>query len=163
MTHTDIIASIFSSCNYKTYLELGVATGVNLASVAVHAEYALGVDLNDIRVDKNTNLIIDTTTDFFIKNNKKFDMIFIDADHSFYAVYHDFFESLKILNEGGTILMHDMDPEEHRLFDQAFCGDCYKMHDVLNNNNCSWVTLPANNCGLTIVRRKTDLRYQKFL
>jgi predicted O-methyltransferase YrrM len=38
----------------------------------------------------------------------KFDLIFIDGDHSKESVKRDFFEALKILNAGGTVLLHDV-------------------------------------------------------
>ena len=43
-----------------------------------------------------------------IKLNQKFDLIFIDADHNYDSIKNDFFESLELLNNNGTILIHDV-------------------------------------------------------
>ena len=47
----------------------------------------------------------------------KYDIIFIDGLHLDYQVEQDITNSLKHLNEGGTIVMHDCSPikEEHQV------------------------------------------------
>ena len=54
-----------------------------------------------------------TSDDFFIKNEEKFDFIFIDGLHHYKQVKKDINNSLNILNEGGTILMHDCLPRNY--------------------------------------------------
>ena len=44
---------------------------------------------------------------FFLKNNKKFDVIIIDASHYYEDVKLDLMESKKILKEGGIIIIDD--------------------------------------------------------
>ena len=44
---------------------------------------------------------------FFASNNKKFDIIFIDGDHTYAGAKRDFDNAVKCLNQGGIILIHD--------------------------------------------------------
>ena len=68
---------------------------------------------------------------FFLDNKNKFDLIFIDGLHHYKQVKKDITNSLKILNKGGVILMHDCMPRNY--FYQAvprsqynWNGDTYK-------------------------------------
>ena len=59
------------------------------------------------------------TSDFFFSSYckmhpQKFDLIFIDGAHVFSIVYRDILNSLKHLNKGGTIVLHDMLPQTER-------------------------------------------------
>lgn len=159
MTHTEILVSIFSSCNFKTYLELGVSHGENLKYVSRFSENSIGVDIIDIRYDKSTNIIISTTDDFFRLNNKTFDLIFIDANHDIDFVRKDLINSIKVLNKNGIIALHDTDPEEPWLLVSEFCSDAYKIRNEISIGFES-LTIPCNNAGLTLVKRKGILRYE---
>lgn len=163
MNHTQIITSIFASCGYKTYLELGVYQGETLQSISQYAAFAIGVDTRDLRSNKNLNLFLGTTKDFFAQTHDKFDMIFIDADHHVDSIQYDLIESLKILNEYGTIILHDTDPRDKILLDPGYCNNAYMIHNFLNATGLSWTTLPINECGLTIVRKSQDLRHIKLI
>ena len=44
---------------------------------------------------------------FFQSNNREFDIVLVDGDHSYEGAKRDFEESLKILRPGGVILIHD--------------------------------------------------------
>ena len=50
--------------------------------------------------------------DFFIKNTKFFDVIFIDGLHVYDQVRRDVANSIKFLKPGGWIAIHDMLPED---------------------------------------------------
>ena len=47
------------------------------------------------------------SSDFFKINNKTFDIIYIDGSHFYLDVYNDFENSLKILKNGGLIILDD--------------------------------------------------------
>lgn len=53
----------------------------------------------------------DTSLGYAEKNNKKFDLIFLDGDHSAKAVYQEIPVALHLLNPGGVILLHDFFPK----------------------------------------------------
>jgi predicted O-methyltransferase YrrM len=43
--------------------------------------------------------------------SKRYDLIFLDGDHSALAVYREISAALKLLNDGGLILLHDFYPD----------------------------------------------------
>ena len=107
-----------------------------------------------------------TTTQNFLNNfNEIVDVIFIDADHSFEAVKLDFKGSLKNLNEFGIIILHDTDPISEKYIDKLYCGDSYKMIDWLKTEHPEMdvFTFPISEAGLTIIKRSSDRRVNKFL
>ena len=54
-----------------------------------------------------------TSDDFFRDNKEKFDLIFIDGLHETNQVDRDIENSLKFINKGGTILLHDCLPKKY--------------------------------------------------
>jgi hypothetical protein len=165
MNQSTIIESIFRVCNYKSYLELGLYDGTTIDRIIPHSVYHMGVDIKDVRFNKTSNFFLGTTDEFFNQCTTTFDMIFIDADHSYEAALSDFNKALLLLNEYGTILLHDTDPRESKLFDSGYCGNSYLMNSFLINNSNIYThtTLPINECGITIVRKINDLRHIKEL
>jgi len=112
MKRTDIINHLIKKNNYKRYLEIGVRNpDENLNKITV--EHKDGVDPAG-----NCNYPI-PSDDFFnqLDIDVKYDIIFIDGLHLDYQVEQDITNSLKHLNQGGTIVMHDCNPikEEHQV------------------------------------------------
>jgi len=112
MKRTDIINHLIKKNNYKRYLEIGVRNpDENLNKITV--EHKDGVDPAG-----NCNYPI-PSNDFFnqLDIDVKYDIIFIDGLHLDYQVEQDITNSLKHLNQGGTIVMHDCSPikEEHQV------------------------------------------------
>lgn len=109
MTRTELINTLIRKNNYNTYLEIGVNTpaqpGYNWSGISVAIKH--GVDPN---VDTTYKM---TSNDFFEKHvSRKYDIIFIDGLHLFDQVYKDIINSLKWLEPGGTIVVHDCNPIE---------------------------------------------------
>jgi len=55
--------------------------------------------------------ITDTSFDYFSTCGRKFDLIFLDGDHSAETVYQEVPAALKLLNNNGVILLHDYFPD----------------------------------------------------
>jgi len=161
MRHEKFIEYIAAGKRPKSYLELGLYRGKTINNVSKYIdnkENVVGVDISrDIIID---GVFYNMSTDnFFIQNEKSFDMIFIDADHSYESVKKDFNNSLKILNRGGIIILHDTDPESDSLFSKGYCGDAYKIVNELElDKNLNVITLPIQEAGLSIVTRKNETR-----
>lgn len=137
MTRTDIINHLIKTRGYKSYLEIGVQGGINFDAVEI--EYKIGVD-PDPTVTSNYTL----HSDIFFYNNQEgvwtahhtgepmtFDLIFIDGLHHSDQVLKDIYNSSKILNPGGIIVVHDANPQEeaHQLRDfqpGTWNGDVWK-------------------------------------
>lgn len=118
--HTDIINLIIQKRNYKTYLEIGIFDSANFNSINI--DYKIGVD-----PDINTTATYLLTSDeYFASCRDKFDIIFIDGLHEKNQVVKDIENSLKILNEGGLILVHDCLPPNFwsaRLLDHKYTAE----------------------------------------
>jgi predicted O-methyltransferase YrrM len=159
--HTDFIVSLVRSINCKSYLELGLYVGETFEKVAPFVSLCCGVDIKDLRKNKSIgNFFQMNTVNFFNQNTKMFDVIFIDADHKYESVLIDLENSLKFLNKNGVIIMHDTDPTEKKWLDFGYCGDAYRIINYVHNihPDLDIMTFPIGHEGLTLVKRKTDLR-----
>ncbi len=160
------------------YLELGIAKGACFNKVAPHFKRACAVDMNyesyekvcKIMRKKGNSFYTGTTDDFFEKSpeaKKKYNMIFIDANHDFEYVKRDFFKSFEVLADNGLILLHDTYPPNEKYV--KHCKDAWHVKYLIDefigdenyNNICSnehdgdkieTVTLPFF-YGITIVRK----------
>lgn len=169
MHHSDFIAILASVYKPNLYVELGLYEGETLSKVLPHAKKIHGIDLKQsTELDnlKNNNFHINihytTTNSFFEIFNEGIDMAFIDADHCFDSVKHDFENVLQRLNPGGIIILHDTDPENDSLINPGYCGDCYKIVEYLEKrDDINIVTLPLEPPGLSIVTKKNNTRTQR--
>jgi hypothetical protein len=102
---SEIVKNILKYKNYKSYLEIG--TFRDDLFNEVECEKKIGVDpVSGGNVRK-------TSDNFFLDNNDKFDLIFIDGLHHYEQTKKDITNSLNVLNEGGLILMHDCMPRNY--------------------------------------------------
>tara|TARA_R110000823_G_C15950210_1_gene501598 strand:- start:3416 stop:3916 length:501 start_codon:yes stop_codon:yes gene_type:complete len=157
--HSDFVALIASIYKPRVYVELGLYKGETWHKASPHCLKSYGVDV----VDRNIsgNVFIGTTDDFFASFDKKIDLAFIDADHSYESCKKDFFNCYNRLSDSGIILIHDTDPNDNRLFDKGYCGDSYKIVDFLEKEITEQVnilTLPLTEAGLPLVTKKTSSR-----
>lgn len=108
MNRTGIINHLAKKINAKSYLEIGVRLhSANFDRINI--DYKVGVDpcLEIFDREPTYKLLSD---DFFAQNTETFDIIFIDGLHEARQVERDILNSLRILNEGGFIVCHDMNP-----------------------------------------------------
>ena len=126
MTRTDIINMLIDKFNYQSYLEIGIAEP-EFNFMRVHCKYKECVDPyepnigNDCGYDPSIKQYIEqniltykmTSDDFFAQcpPEKKYDIVFIDGLHLEEQVGRDIINSLKHLNPGGVIVVHDCLPE----------------------------------------------------
>jgi hypothetical protein len=59
------------------------------------------------KLNKAYNLIKDTSHNFFQKNNKKFNVIYIDGSHLYDDLKKDFINSMNCLDDGGILICDD--------------------------------------------------------
>ena len=113
MNRTDIINYLIERYNYKSYLEIGVQYPQS-NFFKVNAEYKTGVEPFPVE-DMLNKSVVELTSDMFFKSledNVKYDIIFIDGLHTREQCRQDIHNSLKHLNEGGCILVHDCLPTQ---------------------------------------------------
>ncbi|GHV90775.1 hypothetical protein AGMMS50268_12780 [Spirochaetia bacterium] len=160
-----IIEKLIKSCKYKSYLELGLYFGATYCYIKNFISDADGVDMEYKNFIDKSHFFCMSTDEFFERNrDKRYDIIFIDASHEFVQVKKDFDNSIALLNENGVILLHDTDPHNKEYMAPNRCNDCYKMNEYLSTlENLNFVTIPLDETGLTIVKRKADLRYLRYV
>lgn len=116
MHHKDIINFLINKRGFKSYLEIGVYDGKNLE--AIKCKRKVGVD-----PDRNTKAHYHLTSDqYFQRHRDKYDLIFIDGDHTAAQVYKDINNALSCLNPGGIIVVHDLNPTTEEM--QRVPRDC---------------------------------------
>ena len=101
----DIINALIKKHNYKSFLEIGYLNGDTHNKV--ECEYKDSVDINP----KSGAKYITSSDYFFMTNKRDYDIVFIDGLHLSEQVDKDIENSLKHLTPGGTIVLHDCNPE----------------------------------------------------
>ena len=160
---------IIKTSNIKNVLEIGTFTGLSALSIAL----ALPDDGKVIALDKNNktnkvainffkkaNLehkiqtIIKPALDSFDElKNKKFDMVFIDADKMNYKEYYD--RSFKLMNKGGLIIVdnvlwHGEVADENNL--DKFTVNIREFNEyVSNDKRVEQILVPLGD-GMTVCR-----------
>jgi len=138
----NIINYLIEKYNLINYLEIGVFKGENIREII--ASHKDGVDPgSEGYTPPEVNYPI-TSDEFFElirgHDNIKYDIIFIDGLHEYNQVKKDIKNSLKHLQPGGFLLMHDCNPAsyEAQLPDRqtvAWNGDVWKAFVEFKQNN----------------------------
>lgn len=172
MNHTTLLNYLIQKHGLKSYLEIGVrTTAQNFEKITAHFKY--GID-----PDPNSGAGFKMTSDEYFNNafnNKdymvyfdyadgrrewepvKYDLIFIDGDHTASQVERDFNNSLRCLNDGGFIVIHDVLPDKEEFTKvpretKQWFGDVYKFAMRLGAYR-DYVDFRTVNidCGCTVV------------
>jgi hypothetical protein len=143
---TTILNTLIEKFNYQSYLEIGQGRREHNFDW-VNCPIKIGVDPN-VKLDAAYQM---TSDDFFAQNKDSFDIIFIDGLHHADQVERDIVNSLEVLNENGTIVVHDCNPttqamqivpRQHR----SWTGDVWK----------AWVKLRATRPDLKMYVINTE-------
>ena len=183
MNRTEIIQQIIDRKQARNYLEIGVANGGNFYPMRVRRKVA--VDPSFVvsprfkikwTIRNPCNLFAkfhETTSDrFFAEHDasRRFDVVFIDGLHTYGQAFTDVENSLKVLCDGGVILMHDCNPksaaEAHpaESFEHAgtlnlpgwtgeWCGDTWKAVCALRRRDDLRVFVVDCDFGVGVVTR----------
>lgn len=108
-----IINKLIEQYSYKNYLEIGISSGNTFRDVVCEIKH--GVDPNGgdtSKPDVPSFITYPYTSDVFFENyiEQKYDIVFIDGLHHCDQVLRDVYNSIKNLNSGGIILLHDTKP-----------------------------------------------------
>jgi predicted O-methyltransferase YrrM len=66
--------------------------------------------LEELQLGVSVEFVCDRSTDFARGSEEKFDLIFLDGDHSAGTVYQEIPMAINLLKEGGCVLLHDYFP-----------------------------------------------------
>ena len=99
----NLIEYLCSRRVFNNYLEIGCDNDELFSKIKIK---------NKIGVDPVSGGNVKLTSDqFFLSNNKNFDLVFIDGLHEYQQVKKDIINSLKNLNDNGIVLVHDCLPD----------------------------------------------------
>lgn len=115
-----------------SYLEVGIYNGYALRSIG--AKHKTGVDINPHSIENPDFEFYQMDSSVFFAQCdplRKWDLIYIDADHSWRGVLKDINNSIKHLSPGGLLTIHDLFPQDESFTQPCYCGDGYKVLLVL--------------------------------
>jgi hypothetical protein len=176
MTRSDLINHIIRKNGYGSYLEIGMNTPKQSRWNWPHVEIALKESV-DPNVRARATYPV-TSDEFFDKHVKhKYDIIFIDGLHLAEQVYRDITNSLKWLEDDGTIVVHDCKPPSERSQSREhvsgeWSGDVWKAYVKLRkeNPNISMYTVDTDyGCGIIqkgkqeLYKHKGEMNYAYFV
>lgn len=104
MERFDLINHLIKVNGYKSFLEIGTQAKINFTSVEIERKVCVDPDPNagaDHQIPSD---------EFFKANTENFDIVFVDGLHHADFAYRDIINSLKILNPGGCVVVHDVIP-----------------------------------------------------
>lgn len=181
MIRTRIINYLIENRGYKSYLEIGLSwPDFNYAKIKCEnkescdpyfpSERDAKVDRNNLPEEITKYLTYLMTSDEMFEqmpDDKKYDIIFIDGLHVEEQVTKDIVNSMKHLNPGGVILVHDAIPlnEEYQKEDTSqtlWVGTVWKAVAKLNNTNLTFHTVKED-VGLSIIEYNENPDFSKFL
>jgi SAM-dependent methyltransferase len=162
--HTELLNALVEKYDLKSYLEIGVQNPANNFE-KIKVDFKIGVDPE---VSAHDVLKL-TSNDFFIQyeGNHTFDLIFIDGLHHADQVKKDFENSLRCLNPGGFIVIHDCLPELEETTivprqTKVWHGDVYKFCMTISlYTGLHFVTYPFDH-GCMVVCKTNTLPNKRF-
>ena len=150
----DLIKRIIKEKRFNSYLEIGCDDDYSFSQIEV--EKKIGVDPYSGGNYKGTS------DEFFLRNSDCFDCIFIDGLHEYDQVYKDIINSLKFLNKGGIILLHDCLPASvHQQavprYKKIWNGDVWKaIVNIRTNADYDTITCYIDH-GVSIIRKQKNV------
>lgn len=124
----DVINYFIEKLAYTSYLEIGLRKGQCFNKI--NCSFKRSID--PLPTKMATPDYIMTSDEYFaMKNNAKYDVIFIDGKHEKQQFIGDVYNSLKALKPGGMIFCHDVNVHKLELTRPESSGDVWK----------GWVTL----------------------
>jgi hypothetical protein len=98
----------------ENYLEVGIFKGATFQSVIASTKWGVDIDpaFDITKLPKNSTVFVNPSDNFFaeLTSDKMFDMIYIDAEHTFAQAYRELVHSVNHLNNWGVVLLDDTVP-----------------------------------------------------
>ena len=158
-SRSEIINKLILEKKFSSFLEIGCDTNANFSNISITKK--VGVDPNSGGTHKMTS------DDYFRSNNDKFDLIFIDGLHVSSQVDRDIENSLKFLNKGGVILLHDCLPKKiwHQIVPMVYPkwnGDVWKsIVKSRTKNHINTYTIIADH-GIGVILKEKNKKILKL-
>ncbi len=110
MNRTDVINKVVEHIDAKTYLEIGIRDRRDNFDL-IRVPMKLGVDP---RLGSHSDIVGMKSAEYYETDEarRKWDLIFIDGDHSFLSAQIDMEYAMSHMNPGGMFVMHDVAPRD---------------------------------------------------
>jgi predicted O-methyltransferase YrrM len=97
----------------------------------------------ELSCDDRITFIAQPAQEYLAATSERFDLIFLDGDHSPRAVYNEVAAALRVLRPGGVILLHDYYPGGSALFpDSHVIAGPYRALERIRQENPAIVATP---------------------
>ena len=154
MQRYEIINSLIKKHGYKKYLEIGTQFGNCFREIDI--DYKVCVD-PEKKYEHLTHTM--TSDDFFAMNNETFDIVFVDGLHLEEQSTLDILNSLKVLNEGGVIVVHDCLPHCEEFIKVCWNGTVFRsIIDLRYNNPELSLHVVDTDCGCGVITKQLPLQ-----
>jgi hypothetical protein len=126
------INEIIAEQGFVNYLEIGTAANLNFNAINCVEKTGVEPSLEIGLENQGVHNIFPWDSDtFFKENTDKFDIVFIDGDHSALQVERDIINAWNCLHKGGVIILHDVNPptKEHQVMPRqqlSWTGDVWR-------------------------------------
>lgn len=166
MLRTDILNNLIKKFEYTSYLEIGTQNP-NSNYNKINILHKTCVEPFPMPDTEKEITFIGTSDDYFksISDDVYFDVIFIDGLHHYDQVLIDISNSLKHLNENGTIVCHDCLPTTEKMQSREdlggeWTGDVWKAIAQLRVESIDLdIRVVNTDYGCGIIRRGTNIPY----
>jgi len=138
------------------------AAANNFNKIKCKVKYSVDPDVNA------SAIFVGTSDDFFILNKSMFSVFFIDGLHHSDQVKRDFENSLRCLNDGGFIVIHDCLPEREDTThvprdSKVWHGNVYKFcMNMGTYKNISYKTVDMDNGCMVIKKANINARWHEW-
>jgi len=156
MNREKIIQKLINKINAQSYVEIGLGAGEVFKRIKCKKKYGVDPEYGKTHNFQKGKCSFKpthpmTSDDFFLQNQEKFDVIFIDGLHEAHQVEKDINNSLESLNDNGFIVCHDMSPKSEAMqrvprTQVGWTGDCWK----------AWVKVRSTNPNVKMFVVNTD-------
>lgn len=107
MNRTDVLNFLADARRCRSYLEIGIRNPEDNYNRIRCAEKT-GVDPRPL--SPTMGVVTMTSDEFFQRNTRRYDLVFVDGDHHVRAAWKDIRNSLAVLNPRGIVVIHDALP-----------------------------------------------------
>ncbi len=157
ISRTAVLNTLIERYKYRSYLEIGQGDRSKNFDW-IDCKIKIGID-PDIQFNAAYQM---TSDEFFAINNAMFDLIFVDGLHHADQVETDIMNALNVLNENGTIVVHDCNPKTKKMQvvprqQKLWTGDVWKAWVKFRaaRHDLKMYVVDANH-GCGIIRRGTQ-------
>jgi|694.fasta_scaffold05187_7 hypothetical protein len=143
-----VINFLIDLFKYKDYLEIGIQ--YRQCWDYINCENKTGVE--PIHIHEDDRILHMNSDQFFEKNLKLFDIVFIDGDHNYEQVIKDIRNAKKFLKNGGSIVLHDSNPPDEDHTNPYLNGTVYKAICEIRSENGWDVCTLNDDHGVCVIR-----------